>query len=131
MSECNEKIISHMRDFIARRRAEIGLSLDEVATRARMTKSHVWELEKGRAKNPTVSTALALCDALQCSLNSLLGRDVSQPQFTDQEMALIAAHRSIFRSENEPDDRPEALACRVRLLRVERETEIREYGDVP
>ncbi len=91
-----EEIIAHIGPFIARRRAELRLSLDDVAERAGATKSHIWELEKGRTKNPTISMALALCDALQCSLNSLLGRDVSQPQCTDQEMALIAAHRSIF-----------------------------------
>jgi len=92
----SETIISHIGPFIAERRAELSLSLEEVAERAGTTKSHIWELEKGRSRNPTISMALALCDALQCSLNSLLGRDVSQPQFTDQEMALIAAHRSIF-----------------------------------
>lgn len=91
-----DAIISHIGPFIAERRAELGLSLEAVAERAGTTKSHIWELEKGRSRNPTISMALALCDALQCSLNSLLGRDVAQPQFTDQEMALIAAHRSIF-----------------------------------
>jgi len=39
---------------------------------------------------------LALCDGLQCSLNELIGRDVSQPIFTAPEMALIDAHRRIF-----------------------------------
>ena len=44
----------------------------------------------------TIGMALAICGALQCSLNSLLGVNVSQPDFTDDEMALIAAHRQIF-----------------------------------
>lgn len=92
----NENLVTHMSAFISKRRTEIGLSLDEVSERAGIAKSHIWELEKGRSKNPTIATALALCDALQCSLNNLLGQDVSQPRFTDQEIALIAAHRSIF-----------------------------------
>lgn len=91
------EISAHMAGFIATRRKELGLSLDEVARRAGCTKSHVWELEKGRTANPTIGIALALCDALQCSLNSLLGRDVSQPLLTDQELALVAAHREIFK----------------------------------
>lgn len=92
-----DAMIAHIGPFIAKRRAQLGLSLEALAERAGTTKSHIWELEKGRARNPTIGMAIALCGALQCSLNSLLGRDVSQPQFTDQEMALIAAHRSIFK----------------------------------
>lgn len=91
-----ESLVEHIGPFIAKRRTELGLSLEQVAERAGTTKSHVWELEKGRSRNPTISMALGLCNALQCSLNSLLGRDVSQPQFSDREMALIAAHRAIF-----------------------------------
>jgi len=96
MNSVFDEIVAHMAAFIASRRTELRLSLEEVAARAGTTKSHVWELEKGRSRNPSLSMALALCDALQCSLNSLLGADVSQPQFSDQEMALIAAHRAIF-----------------------------------
>ncbi len=91
-----QTIIDHMGPFIRRRRKDLRLSLQEVADLSGCTKSHVWELEKGRTTNPTISMALALCRALQCSLNSLLGIDVSQPDFTDDEMALIAAHRQIF-----------------------------------
>ena len=95
----SEKICAHIGPFISARRNELGLSLDEVAKRADTTKSHVWEMEKGRSKNPTVMMALAMCEALQCGLNSFLGVDVSQPQFTDGEMALISAHRDIFKGE--------------------------------
>ncbi len=101
--DLREAVAGHMGPFIARRRQELGLSLDEVAERAGSTKSHVWELEKGRSRNPTISMALSLCDALQCSLNSLLGMDVSQPAFTDREMALIAAHRAIFETTEAAD----------------------------
>lgn len=94
--EPNETIMSHVGPFILKRRNELGMSLEEVAQRAKTTKSHVWEMEKGRSRNPTVMTAMAMCEALQCSLNSFLGVDVSQPLFTDGEMALIAAHRDIF-----------------------------------
>ncbi len=88
--------VSHMGPFIKRRRRELRLSLQAVADMSGCTKSHVWELEKGRTTNPTIGMALAICGALQCNLNSLLGVNVSQPDFTDEEMALIAAHRQIF-----------------------------------
>ena len=91
-----DQIIGHIGPFIEKRRKELHLSLQEVADRACTSKSHIWELEQGRSKNPTIGMALMLCEALQCSLNSLLGIGVSQPNFSDDELALIAAHRSIF-----------------------------------
>ena len=89
-------ITDHMGQFILERRKALGLSLDALADRINCSKAHVWELEKGRSKNPTIWMALGLCKGLQCSLNDLLGRDVSQPLFTASEMALIDAHRRIF-----------------------------------
>lgn len=40
------------------------MSLQEVATAAGLSKSHVWEIEKGRSKNPTIALVLALSKAL-------------------------------------------------------------------
>jgi transcriptional regulator with XRE-family HTH domain len=95
MSETHEAILAHIGPFIAKRRAELGLSLDEVAKLSSCTKSHIWELEQGRSRNPTISMAMALCGALRCSLNSLLGTDVAQPIVSDDELELIAAYRAI------------------------------------
>ena len=95
----NPMITAHMATYIHVRRHQLGLSLDELATRAGSSKAHIWALERRQSKNPTLWLILALCEALQCSLNSLIGADVSQPLFTDQEMALIDAHRRIFAKE--------------------------------
>jgi transcriptional regulator with XRE-family HTH domain len=53
-----------MRNFIKDGRAALGLSLQEVADRAGITKSHMWELEQGRSVNPTVWTVYGLSQAL-------------------------------------------------------------------
>ena len=45
-------------------RAKRGMSLQDVADEAGLTKSHVWDLEQGRARNPTVETVLNLALAL-------------------------------------------------------------------
>ncbi|MDX1222743.1 helix-turn-helix domain-containing protein [Sinorhizobium medicae] len=92
----NPTITAHMATYISVRRHELGLSLDDLAKRAGSSKAHIWALERRRSKNPTLWLILALCDALQCSLNSLIGADVSQPMFSEREMALIDAHRRIF-----------------------------------
>jgi transcriptional regulator with XRE-family HTH domain len=92
----NPTITAHMATYISVRRQELGLSLDKLAERSGSSKAHIWALEHRKSKNPTLWLILALCDALQCSLNSLIGADVSQPMFSEQEMALIDAHRRIF-----------------------------------
>lgn len=56
-----------MRKIIADTRFDLGLSLQEVADRAGITKSHMWELEQGRAVNPTVRTVYGLSRALGIS----------------------------------------------------------------
>lgn len=53
-----------MHKMIAAERERLDLSLQEVADRAGITKSHMWELEKGRAVNPTVATVHGLAKAL-------------------------------------------------------------------
>ena len=95
---CRDEIAAHIGPFVRQRRSKLGLSLQQVADRAGYTKSHIWEMEQGRSTNPTVDLCISLCEALQCSLNSLLGYDVSQPKLSDDEMALIAAHRQIFKT---------------------------------
>jgi DNA-binding XRE family transcriptional regulator len=53
-----------MRNTIAAERKRLGLSLQEVADRAGITKSHMWELEQGNSVNPTVWTVYGLSKAL-------------------------------------------------------------------
>lgn len=92
----NPAITAHMAAFINTRRKALGLSLGGLAKRVGSSKAHIWALERGQSKNPTLWLILSLCEGLQCSLNSLIGEDVSQPTITDQEMSLIEAHRRIF-----------------------------------
>lgn len=68
---------------IAKRCAELreqhGLSLQEVADRADLSKSHIWELEQGRARNPTVDTAVRLARAFGVSLDYMTGLSDNAP----------------------------------------------------
>ncbi|SDF84232.1 helix-turn-helix domain-containing protein [Thalassobaculum litoreum] len=61
-------------------RKQHRLSLDEVARRAGCSKTHVWELEQGRAVNPTLSTALSIATALGVSLDYLVGITAGKPK---------------------------------------------------
>lgn len=53
-----------MKNIIETERKRLNLSLQEAADRAGITKSHMWELEQGRAVNPTIWTVYGLSKAL-------------------------------------------------------------------
>lgn len=89
-------MVSNIGPSIKKRRAEIGVSLDEVATRAGTSKSHIWELEQGRSVNPSIRMLISVAAALNTSINTLLGADISQPMLSDSELELIQHHRRIF-----------------------------------
>lgn len=63
------KMLREMRD----------MSLQQVADAASLTKSHVWELEQGRAVNPTVAAVWGLSRALSVAPATLLGLDTNEP----------------------------------------------------
>lgn len=56
-----------------------NMSLEAVAKAAGMSKSHIWEMERGKASNPTVSAVWAISGALAVSPAWLLGLDPDAP----------------------------------------------------
>ena len=54
------------------------MSLEDVAAAAGFTKSHVWELETGRARNPTVRAIWSLARALGVTPAHMLGLSPSE-----------------------------------------------------
>lgn len=71
--------VGSLGEELYRARETARLSLQEVADRSGFTKSHVWELEQGRSRNPTVRAIANLSAALgvpfhrlaEAALNSL------------------------------------------------------------
>ncbi len=57
---------------LARLRLEKGLTLQEVADAVGCSKTHIWELEQGRAGNPTISLAAELARYYGVSLDWLV-----------------------------------------------------------
>ena len=51
------------------------LTLQEVADRADLAKSYVWEIESGKNTNPSIASLAKLCTALGCSLDQIVGRE--------------------------------------------------------
>lgn len=57
---------------IAELRHARGESLQDVATAVGVTKTHIWELERGRTKNPSLSVIRGLADHFKVSITSLV-----------------------------------------------------------
>jgi len=56
-----------------------GMTLQQVADAAGLTKSHVWEMERGKSVNPTVNAVWGLAAAFTVSPAQLLGLDDKVP----------------------------------------------------
>lgn len=56
-----------------------GFSLSDLAKLAGTTKAHVWDLEQGRAVNPTLGTLKGLSTALDVPIHVLVGESDSSP----------------------------------------------------
>jgi transcriptional regulator with XRE-family HTH domain len=68
-----EDAIASMGERIQARRKVMGLTLEQVAERAGMSKSYVWEIENGENKNPTIRTAFLIARALGWTLSDIVG----------------------------------------------------------
>lgn len=73
--------MSFLGESMKLRRAERGMSLQDVADAADLTKAHVWDLEQGKCINPTVRSILGVASALHLDpavLASLAIADVAR-----------------------------------------------------
>jgi transcriptional regulator with XRE-family HTH domain len=61
-------------------------SLQGVADAVGVTKTHIWELEKGRAGNPSLAVIKGLADHFEVSIASLVGEDIDADD-ADQNLA--------------------------------------------
>src|SRR5262249_50107777 len=61
---------------VASLRRKKGQSLQDVADAVAVSKAHVWELEKGKADNPSMALVTRLADHFGVSVAYLVGEDV-------------------------------------------------------
>lgn len=73
-----EPDMAAFRDRLRTTRQARKMSLEDVAAASGFTKSHVWELEKGTSRNPTVRAVWGLARALGVTPAWLLGMDPNQ-----------------------------------------------------
>lgn len=86
-------IASRMREI----REARGLSLQDVATRAGIAKSHVWEIEQGRSANPTIATTVGIARALGVSLDHLTGLSSARPDLHPEALRIACEVDALLR----------------------------------
>jgi transcriptional regulator with XRE-family HTH domain len=67
-------------------------SLQDVATEVGASKAHIWDLETGRASNPTIDLLTKLSRCFDVSVAELIGETLPEG---DEESGLIAMYRDL------------------------------------
>lgn len=83
-------------------RLKKGESLQQVADAVGLSKTHVWELEKGRSKNPTTDLLTKLADHFGVTVRALIGED-PELEGTDEDLLRM------FRQMGDLSERERAL----------------------
>ncbi len=73
-------------------RLKSGQSLQDVADAVKASKAHVWELETGKSKNPSVDLLTKLAEHFQVSVAQLIGED---PGASQEDPELVALFRDL------------------------------------
>jgi len=63
-------------------------SLQEVADAVKASKAHIWEIEQGRSKNPSMDLLSGLADYFDVSVSYLVGENPDE-----EEAELVAMYR--------------------------------------
>ena len=83
-------------------RLKTGASLQDIAEAVGASKAHIWQLEKGKAANPSMTVIQRLADHFGVSVSYLVGEDHDAP---DADVEL----QRMFRQAQTLDDRERAI----------------------
>ena len=67
-------------------------SLQEVADAVGASKAHIWDLEKGNSKNPSMELLTNIADYFKTSVAELVGED---PNGLNEEPEMVALYRDL------------------------------------
>ena len=84
-------------------------SLQEVADAVDASKAHIWEIERGGSKNPSMDLLRKLAKHFGISVSSLIGEEPP----SDEQENLIVLYRDL--KELQPEDRDYILQLAKRL----------------
>tara|TARA_B100000809_G_C14684172_1_gene368030 strand:+ start:186 stop:512 length:327 start_codon:yes stop_codon:yes gene_type:complete len=77
-------------------------SLQDVAEAVGVSKTHIWELEKGKSSNPSVELLRKFSDHFGISISQLIGESLEDPNASPELVRM-------FRQAGDLDDRERAI----------------------
>ncbi|KAB2792560.1 helix-turn-helix transcriptional regulator [Brucella anthropi] len=89
-----ETISNRMKDL----RKQHKLSLQQVADRAGTSKSHIWDMENGHSKNPTIDMAVSIANALGVSLDYLTDLSTQTPNLHPEALRIACEVDALLRA---------------------------------
>lgn len=81
-----------LKDNIRKHRERNRKSLQELADAVGASKAHIWELETGRAKNPSIELLTKLAKTFDVSVSDLIDENPGAP---DDSPELVALYREL------------------------------------
>jgi transcriptional regulator with XRE-family HTH domain len=79
-------------DRIRTFRMKKGLSLQELADAAGVSKAHIWDLEQNRSKNPSLELLTKLADRLGVAVKDLVGEN---PEGEEEGSRVVGMYREL------------------------------------
>jgi transcriptional regulator with XRE-family HTH domain len=79
-------------DRIREARVKKGMSLQQVADKVGGSKAHIWDLETGRAKNPSIDLLKKLADCFGTSVTALVGEN---PETEEDDSRVLGMYREL------------------------------------
>jgi len=82
-------------------RIKKGKSLQDLATQVGASKAHIWDLETGRAKNPTIDLLAKLAGALDTSIADLIGESAPPEDNPPEVLAMFRELKELSDADRE------------------------------
>ncbi|MBC7750600.1 MAG: helix-turn-helix transcriptional regulator [Candidatus Saccharibacteria bacterium] len=76
-------------------RTKKGESLQQVADSIGITKTHIWELEKGKSSNPSAELLKKIADFYKVTIDYLVDSNQSEPGVNDEAMVFYRDLKSL------------------------------------
>ena len=100
-----------LKDRVRELREKEGLSLQELADLVGVSKAHLWDLEQGRSKNPSIELLKKLADKLKVSVADLVGEN---PTGQSEDARVVGMFRELKELSDDDLDMIQQMVARLK-----------------